>query len=292
MRVLVTGSDGNIGKEQVRQLLEAGHEVRGLDRTAQRKGVDYEYLSGDIRDIYLLRKAVAGMDAVMHLGAIPSDRHGHSDDVLSTNVQGTWNLLIACVEAGVGRVINYSSINALGCVGGYKPAISLPIDDAYPRHPYSPYQLSKHLGEEACACFTARHGLVTLSFRPTWVADPTHYEWFHTNIERVAGHSKVEYWAYVDRRDVCRAAMLALTLEGVQNDAFLLSAKDTTVNIPTPELLETYYADTPWHINRDAYLSQNTYRALVDTSHAKEVLGWEPRHSWRDEEYKESVKDE
>lgn len=282
MKVLVTGCAGNIGQEQVRQLLEAGHTVRGLDRLAKRKEDDYEYLCGDLRDIYLIRKAVEGMDAVVHLGAIPSDRQGHADDVLSSNVQGTWNVLLASVEAGLERVVNYSSINSLGCVGGYKAAVTLPIDDAYPRHPYSPYQLSKHLGEEACTSFTNRHGLITISLRPTFVAAPKHYEWFTGEHNRVDGYVKVEYWAYVDRRDVARAGMLALTVQGVQNDAFLLSAFDTSVQTPTAELVERFYSDTPWKRDKEAYLAEHTHRALIDCHHAKEVLGWIPEHSWRD----------
>ncbi len=283
MKVLVTGSAGNIGREQVRQLQAAGHEIRGFDRVAKSKEMDFEYISGDLRDIYTVRQAVGGMDAVIHLGAIPSDRQGCADDVLSTNVQGTWNVLLACVEAGVERIVNYSSINALGCVGGYKDGVHLPIGDDYPRHPYSPYQISKHLGEEMCTAFTNRHGLITISLRPTAVLGADSYQWFKTTQNRGGGHSRVEYWAYVDRRDTARAGMLALTVQGVTNDAFLLSARDTTIDIPTQELVDTYYPDTPWVKDRATYIGDETYRALLDCSHAEEVLGWVPQYSWRDE---------
>ncbi len=283
MKVLVTGCAGNIGREQVRQLQEAGHEIRGFDRVAKSREMDYEYTAGDLRDIYAVRRATGGMDAVIHLGAIPSDRHGGAEDVLSTNVQGTWNVLLACVEAGVERIVNYSSINALGCVGGYKEGIHLPIGDDYPRHPYSPYQISKHLGEETCTAFTNRHGLITISLRPTAVLSPENYDWCREAAIRGGEPGKTEYWAYVDRRDVARAGLLALTTQGVMNDAFLLSARDTVINIPTQELIDSHYANTPWTKDRNAYLNGETYRALLDCSHAEEVLGWIPKHSWRNE---------
>lgn len=283
MKVLATGCAGKIGTEQIRQLQEAGHEVRGFDRAAKSRAMDYEYIAGDLRDIYAVRQAVSGMDAVMHLGAIPSDRRGSAEDVLSTNVQGTWNVLLACVEAGVERIINYSSINALGCVGGYKEGVCLPIGDDYPRHPYSPYQISKHLGEETCAAFTARHGLITLSLRPTAVLAPEDYAWCRNAVQRGAEHGKVEYWAYADRRDVARAGMLALTVQGVMNDAFLLSARDTVIDVPTQELIDAYYPDTLWTKDRETYLNGETYRSLLDCSHAEEVLGWVPEYSWRNE---------
>ena len=283
MKILVTGSAGNIGREQVRQLQEAGHDIRGFDRVAKSRAMDYEYIAGDLRDLYTVRQAVGGVDAVIHLGAIPSDRHGCADDVLATNVQGTWNVLLACVEAGVERIVNYSSVNALGCVGGYKEGIHLPVDDSYPRHPHSPYQISKHLGEEMCTAFTNRHGLITLSLRPVAVLYSENYHWCRDAVKRGGEHGKVEYWAYVDRRDVARAGVLALTAQGVKNDAFLLSARDTVIDIPTQELVDTYYANTPWIKERAIYLNGETYRALLDCSHAKEVLGWVPEHSWRDE---------
>lgn len=166
MRILVTGSAGHIGREQVRVLREAGHEIRTLDRVAQKKSEVGEHFVGDLRDLDTVRRAVAGMDAIVHLGAIPNDRRGAEEQILSINVQGTWNILLACVEAEVGRVVNFSSINALGCVGERRTIDAFPITDALPHYPMSPYQISKHIGEELCALFAARHGIVTISLRP------------------------------------------------------------------------------------------------------------------------------
>jgi nucleoside-diphosphate-sugar epimerase len=87
----------------------------------------------------------------------------------------------------------------------------------------------------------------------------------------------------VDLRDVVDAAILGLTAEGISHDAFLLAADDTMVDVPTAELVETYYPDTPWpKAAREEYLSGQPYRALVDCSHAKRKLGWRPRRSWRE----------
>jgi nucleoside-diphosphate-sugar epimerase len=283
MRVLVTGSEGHIGQAQVKTLLEAGYELRTFDRTARGKATDWEHLPGDLRDVLAVRRAVQGMDAVVHLGAIASDRQGGADDLLAVNVQGTLNLLLACVEAGVERVISFSSINALGCVGGYRPAQYLPIDDAYPRHPLSPYQLSKHLGEEACRSFTDRHGIVTLCMRPVFVTGGERTGWWRRfrpdqNVE----WGKDEYWAYVDIHDVCEATLLGLTVQNVSHDAFLLTAEDTSLDVPTAELVDRYYPDTPWKQDRAAYLAENPHRSLMDSSHARQVLGWQPKHSRRE----------
>ena len=283
VRVLITGNQGRIGQEQVRVLLEAGHEVRTLDRGAAKRGEAWEHIPGDLRDLYTVRKAVAGMDAVVHLGAIPDDWKDTPDQVFVVNTQGTWNVLLACTEAGVGRMVNFSSVNALGCVGEHRTIEYLPMNDAHPHHPMTPYQISKHIGEELCAMFSARHGMVTISLRPGWVALPDQYHWFtgrdtDKHVERAAA----ELWAYVDRRDVCEAARLALTVENVKNDAFLLYAADTDTKISSEELVNRCYPDMPWNQDRAAYFADNPHRGLFDCSHAKEVLGWEAKHSWRD----------
>jgi len=308
VRVLVTGSAGRIGRWQVEALQNAGYDVRTLDRMAQGKektSMEVEHLPGDLRDINTVRRAVQGMDAVLHLGALSSDRAGPAEDVLTVNVQGTWNVLMACVEVGVERMVYFSSVNALGCVGGHRPAAYLPIDDAYPRHPMSPYQLSKHLSEEACRSFTNKHGLVTVCLRPVFVSAPdTYTRWREPRRQGPSEWQKVEYWAYVDVRDVCAAGLLSLTAKNITHDAFLLTADDTTQETPSAELVDYNYPDTPWKTAlpegdsalvspqadraaylavRDAYFAGHPFRSLMDCSHAKQVLGWQPRHSWRDD---------
>lgn len=284
MRILVTGSEGHIGRAQVQLLRASGHEVRTFDRSAAHRDAPGEHIPGDLRDILTVRRAVQGMDAVVHLGAIANDRRGHPEDVLSVNVQGTWNLLLACVEADVPRFVFFSSVNALGCVGGHCPPAYLPVDDAYPRNPMSPYQLSKHLAEEACRSFTNKHGIMTLCLRPVFVAPPESYQHYdrHSDPLRRAEHDKRELWAYVDLRDVCDAALRCLTVENVTHDGFLLTADDTTSVLPTAELVDRLYPQIPRKQEISRYVANAPHRSIIDCSHAKKVLGWQPRHSWRD----------
>lgn len=281
MRVLVTGSEGFIGQAQVATLLEAGHEVRTLDQRAAKRNISWEHISADIRDIYALRRAVQGMDAILHLAAIPNDRHGAEPEVLDANVRGTWNLLIAAKEAEIGRVVLYSSVNALGCVGRFGYARYLPVDDAHPHHPMTPYQLSKHLAEEACRSFSERYGMITACLRPVFVARDEHYaHWNPTEEERWQFWSS-ELFAYVDVRDVCQAGLLALTAEGFLHEGFLLTAEDTCLPIPTEEAVQRFLPDHPWKQDKNAYLATNPFRSLIDCSNAKKLLGWQPKYSWR-----------
>lgn len=287
MRVLITGGNGGIGSALVDYLLENGDELRTFDRTAARRERTVPHAVGDLRDIRDVRRAVEGVEAVAHFGAIPSDDGATPEDVYATNVLGTLHVLQACAEAGIKRVVFCSSVNALGNVGAGLPASHFPIADDYPRHPQTPYQLSKHLGEEACASYSQRYTMTTVCLRPMWVLHPPKGDelnwWQRMSMEQRAEMFRRDYWGYVDVRDVCAATLLGLRAEGITHDAFLLAAADTTIDTPTEELVSTYYPETPWpKIERDSYLAGQPFRSLIDTTHAAKVLGWRPQHSWRE----------
>jgi nucleoside-diphosphate-sugar epimerase len=270
-----------------RRLLEAGHTIRSLDRSAQSRDEDWEHLPGDIRDSSLVRRAVQRMDAVVHLAAIPSDFFGNPELVLTTNLQGTWNVLLACAEAGVSRVVNFSSINALGhAEENPNPAMYLPMDDDVPHYLARSYNTSKHVGEELCLAFYHATGITSVSLRPTAVMEPNSDRqrwWDFMPEERRAFWSSKDYWSYVDVRDVAEAALLGLAAPVGGHEAFLLAADDSSAKTPTAGLVEKYYAHLPWpKVSMQEYLAADPYRSLLDCSKAKRMLGWQPRVRMRD----------
>ncbi len=280
--VLLTGSEGRIGRQLDRVLRERGYGVRGLDLRSSTSS-ERDHRVADLLDLGAVRRALEGVFAVVHAGAIPWDR-GDGSMVMSANVLGTWNVLQAAVEAGVERVVSLSSINAQGSVGGWRPTEYLPIDDDYPHHPMTPYQLSKHLMEEVCRAYTERHGVITICLRPVFVAQPGSPDSDGFGTPAFVDRWRDDFWAYVDVRDVAEAVVLSLRLEGVTHDRFLLAARDTSVAEETRTLVEREYAHVPWpDVDPERYLGADPYRSLIDCRHAREVLGWEPRYSWRAE---------
>jgi nucleoside-diphosphate-sugar epimerase len=238
---------------------------------------------GDLRDISMIRRAVQGMDAVVHLGAIPHDRSGTPEDIYEVNVQGTWNLLLACEEAGIKRLVNFSSINALGCVGGHRKPSRFPVDDSFPPVPMTPYQISKHVAEELCTAYANRTGMSIASLRPGAVMDPRRYNmwqrWSGSGSEMAAR----ELWVYVDARDVADAVVRALTAEIKGHQGFLLLAKETHSDTPTMELIQAHYPDVPWvGTTPEEYFAGNPLRAPLDCHAAEEILGWRAQHTWRE----------
>ncbi|RMG68584.1 MAG: SDR family oxidoreductase [Calditrichaeota bacterium] len=168
MNYLVTGGAGFIGSNLVEALLARGHRVRVLDNfaTGNRENVKpfldrIDLIEGDLRSYHIVREAVAGMDFVLHQGALPSVPRSIQDPVTTNevNVTGTLNLLHAALDAGVKRVVFASSSS----IYGNSPV--LPKREDMMPNPLSPYAVSKLAGEKYCQVFSRIYGLHTVCLR-------------------------------------------------------------------------------------------------------------------------------
>jgi len=172
MRYLVTGGAGFIGSNLTRALLSGGNRVRVLDNflTGKREnlaglaalhGDTFELQEGDIRDLAAARKAVEGIDFVLHQGALPSVPRSVADPALSNeiNVAGTVNVLLAARDAGVRRVVFAASSSAYG------DTPELPKRESMTPNPKSPYAAQKLAGEHYTRIFYEVYGLETVSLR-------------------------------------------------------------------------------------------------------------------------------
>ena len=168
MRVLVTGGAGFIGSNLVHELAAAGQTVRVLDdfSTGRREnlgGLDgnVEVVEGDVRDQRTVHAAVAGVEVVYHLAALPSVARSVADPRAShsVNAEGTLNILLAARDAGVRRLVYASSSS----VYGDTPV--LPKHEEMPVSPRSPYAAAKLAGEAYCRAFAHVSSLDTVSLR-------------------------------------------------------------------------------------------------------------------------------
>ncbi len=275
MRVFVTGSQGRIGRYVQAQLEEVGHTVVGFDQ-----------VSGDeIRDPAAVRAGAQGCDAIIHMAAMLADPKDDPNAVMHVNLQGTWHVLTAAETLNIRRVVTFSSVNAMGIFIGESLPDYLPIDEDHPCRPGRPYALSKYLGEEMCRLFTRRTGITTICLRPPWVCFPDSYQRIR---QRWAENPESEwtplweYGAFCDVRDVARAAVLGLTCPDPGHARLLLCADDIITSGPASrELAAKIHPTVPWR-GGEVY-EQQPFRALVDNSRAKQVLGWQPRYSWREQ---------
>jgi UDP-glucose 4-epimerase len=168
-KYLVTGGAGFIGSNIVHKLVLQDQPVRVLDNFSTGRRVNLagiasshlELLEGDLRDIETCRRAVRGVDFVLHLGAIPSVQRSVENPIDSNdvNINGTLNLLIAARDAGVKRLVFASSSSVYG------DAPTLPKQEDMLPQPLSPYAVSKLTAEKYCQVFTLAYGLETVSLR-------------------------------------------------------------------------------------------------------------------------------
>ncbi|MFM6953479.1 MAG: NAD-dependent epimerase/dehydratase family protein [Sphingobacteriaceae bacterium] len=149
--IVVTGATGFLGSVLTRQLLQAGHCVRGLKRCNSIIPAFLEnqpkltWLEGDICDPFLVEELLAGATQVYHTAAVVSFNPEAKKHMLHTNIAGTANVVNACLEHENIRLVHVSSVAALGEV---KPGTST-TEEAYlePNAQTSGYSLSKHLSE-------------------------------------------------------------------------------------------------------------------------------------------------
>ena len=164
---LVTGGAGFIGSHLAEELVRRGRAVRVVDNlsTGKRRNLAHvpgvEFVEGDLADIEVARRAVAGAEYVLHQAAIPSVPRSVSDPVTSnrSNIDATLNVLVAARDAGVRRLVYAASSSAYG------DTPTLPKHEAMPANPLSPYALQKLVGEQYAAMFTRLYGFETVSIR-------------------------------------------------------------------------------------------------------------------------------
>ncbi len=164
---LVTGGAGFIGSHLAETLVARGHRVRVVDSliTGKRENLAHipsvEFLEGDLADLEVARRAVSGVQVVLHEAAIPSVPRSVQDPITSNraNIDATLNVLVAARDAGVQRVVYAGSSSAYGNT----PV--LPKHEAMPTNPLSPYALQKLVGEQYMQLFTKLYGLETVTIR-------------------------------------------------------------------------------------------------------------------------------
>ena len=168
MRYLITGGAGFIGSHLAEHLVAAGHDVTVLDDLSSGRRTNLasvrrriRFLRGSVTDANMCRRAMEGIECVLHHAAVTSVQQS-VDDPLSAhqvNATGTLNVLLTARAAGVRRVVYAGSTSAYG-----NPA-TLPNTEDHVTRPLSPYAASKLGGEDYCIALHATYGLETVVLR-------------------------------------------------------------------------------------------------------------------------------
>ena len=280
MRIALTGSSGKLGTVVARELRAAGYDVIGIDVVGTR-GPDFVQV--DLTDYGQVVDALTavgdqhdGVDAVVHLGAIPAP--GIRSDVATfhNNMAATFNVFWASVRLGIRRIVYASSETVLGLPFDVPPPY-IPVDEEYPPRPESVYSLVKTLEERMAVELVRWHPDLSITgLRFSNVMVPEDYEAF-PSYDDDALKRKWNLWGYIDARDGAQAVQRALETAPPGFEAYIIAAADSVMSRPNAELVAEVFPGVP--ITRDL----GEHDTMLSIDKARRLLGFDPQHSWRDE---------
>ena len=282
MRVVVTGGSGKVGRAVLRELLEHGHEVLNVDRTPpdQTRSPPAPFLPADLTDYGQTLEALSGaevlsgVEAVVHLAAIPSPVHATPDVVFSTNIRSTHSVFAAAVRLGLKRVVWASSETTLGLPFDTPPDYA-PVDERSELRPESSYALSKVLGEEMARQFARWSAIPFVALRFSNVMERADYQQFPSHWDD-AQIRKWNLWSYVDESHAGQSVRLALEADTRGAQAFIIAAADSVMRRPSRELMAEVFPGVPV---AEPLAEHGTLLAIDE---ARRVLGYDPTFSWRE----------
>lgn len=274
-RVVVTGGAGKAGVAAVAELRQHGYDVVSVDVAASLHP-DEPTLVADLTDLGQATESLHGFDAVIHLAAIPAPNIRPEGETFRINTMSTYNVFAAATRLAMQRVVWASSETLIGLPFHREQPRYAPIDEEHPLLPESHYALSKLAGEAIAEQFHRWSGIPFVALRISNIMTEVDY------VERFPGFwddatiRAWNLWGYVDARDVARAARLGLVAEVSGAEPFLVAAADTCMTRPSRDLMAEVYPDVP--LRRDVA----GHETLLSIDKARERLGYEPGHSWRD----------
>ncbi|MDC7122604.1 NAD(P)-dependent oxidoreductase [Cellulomonas fimi] len=278
-RVVVTGGSGKLGRAVVDDLAAHGYEVVNVDVAPPPPGQPALFTRVDLTDLGQVTEALTGIDdryqgvdAVVHLAAIPAPGLIPSGATFANNVVATHHVFSAARRAGIRNVVWASSETVLGLPFDTPPPYA-PVDEEYPVRPESTYSLGKAVEEEMARHFTRwdpSAKLIGLRFSNVMVDED--YPAFR---DFTAQSRRWNLWGYIDARDGAQAVRLALESDLTGFEAFIIAAPDTVLDTPSAELLAAEFPDV--ELRRPV----EGRETLLSIDKARRLLGYEPTHTWR-----------
>ena len=287
---LVTGGAGFIGSHLAEELARRGERVRVADSfiTGKRENLKHvpgvELFEGDLADLTVAQRAVAGVDYVLHQAAIPSVPRSVQDPITSNraNIDASLNVLVAARDAGVRRLVYAGSSSAYGNTP------TLPKVETMGTAPRSPYALQKLVAEQYCQMFTRLYGLETVTIRYFNVFGPRQdpsspYSGVISLFIRalVEGRQPTIYGDGEQTRDF---TYVANVVDGVLRACTAPAASGEVINVATGgrislnQLFETLKGLTGANVN-PLYAEEragDVRDSQADISKAQRLLGYQP----------------
>ena len=293
MRILFTGGSGKAGRHATAYLRDQGHRVTNLDWVASDvPGI--ATLKTDLTDagqVFNACQAYAGFDelepgtgvprydAIVHFAAIPAILHRPDNETYRINTLSTYNILDAATKLGIPKVIFASSETTYGVCfadGEQKPNY-LPVDEEHPTVPQDSYAMSKVVNEVTARSFQARSGIDIYGLRINNVIEPHEYRQNFPAYMDDPALRRRNIFAYIDARDLGQMVDCCLKTDGLGYQVFNVANDDLSVSLTNAQVIERFYSGVP--IKRE----MGEFETFYCIDKARRLVGFEPRHSWREE---------
>lgn len=285
-RVVVTGGSGKLGTAAITELLDHDWTVVNLDRAPPATPlpaevchftqVDFTDYGQTVEALTAIDGGYRGVDALVHLAAIPGPSLAANAATYANNVTSSYNVFSAARLAGIRNVVWASSETLLGLPFDETPPPYIPVDEEYPARPQSAYALAKLVDEQIAAQFCRwdpelkmiglrfSNVMLPADYRrfPAFDADPKLRSW--------------NLWSYIDARDGAQAIRRALDHQATGLDVFIIASPDTVMSRPAAELVAEVFPGIP--VTREL----GAHDTMLSIDKARRVLGYDPRYSWRD----------
>jgi UDP-glucose 4-epimerase len=280
LKVLVTGGAGFLGSHVAKGLQEAGYQVIVFDLNPPEYG---DYIEGDLTKLDDLLRATKGVDFVCHLGGVGDVYLAFDRPYLAaaSNVAGTANLMEACLQNGVRKVIYASTWEVYG-----KPLYE-PLDEEHPCNPDHPYNISKLAGEQLTLSYDKLKGVKALALRlgTAYGEGMRPNSVFSIFIQKamqglpltIKG-SGTQTRQFTHARDIVRAFLRALD-SPLHGDRFNIVSPEV---VQIKQLAELIAEKLPTQIVYEEARLGDIPPALVSSEKARSLLDWKPMVSFRE----------
>lgn len=297
-RVLVTGAGGFIGSHLVEKLANYGALVKAFVRYNSRNDIGLlaqlpielrnklEIISGDLRDLPAIQAAISDVELVYHLGALIAIPYSykHPAEVVESNVLGTMNVLLACRESNVVRIVHTSTSEVYGS------AISVPINENHPLQGQSPYSASKIGADKLAESFYCAFDVPVVTIRPFNTYGPR--QSVRAVIPSIVVQALTRNQMQLGNLDATRDfTYVSDTVEGFISAGIATGVEGKTINLGAGseiqireiahEIMSIVGKSAEIKVSPERLRPEKSEvnRLLSDNRLAKELLGWEPQVS-------------
>lgn len=272
MRIAITGGAGLLGSALVQLVVMAGHTVVAIDRVRRRPiECHVDFRLADTTTYSDVAAAIKGCDAVVHLAAHTSPQGTAPYQVHNDNVTSSYNVMTAAVSAGIMRICQASSVNAIGGEYSAWPQYDyLPLDELHPSYNEDPYSLSKWVCEAQADSLARSHSdlaITSLRFH-SLVAERATFAKDESSQDAEVNAAK-ELWGYTTIAGAARACLLAVTAAPKGHTVLYTVASRTRSEERSETLRRRFFPDVPL---RHQLVSN---QAFFDCTKALRVLSWE-----------------